>query len=56
MNSQNKMLSMPPVISVMPAMKSPSTRLLVTTVHCTIASGSRRENSNRAARTALTST
>ena len=35
------MLSSPPVNSAIPAMKSPSTRLLVTTVHCTIASGNR---------------
>ena len=40
-NSQNKTLSSPPVSSAMPAMKIPSTRLLVTTVHCTTASGSR---------------
>ena len=40
-NSQNNMLSSPPVISAMPAIKSPSTRLLVTTVHCTSASGNR---------------
>ena len=45
-NSQKKTLSSPPVSSAMPAMKIPSTKLLVTTVHCTTASGSRSAASN----------
>ncbi len=54
-NNQKKVLSRPPVISVMPAMNSPSTRLLVTTVHCTTASGSRPMFSSRIASATLAS-
>ena len=52
-NSQNNMLSNPPVISDMAAIKSPSTRLLVTTVHCTSASGNRAAVSKTAAKRTL---
>ena len=52
-NSQNKMLSSPPEISDSPPTKIPSTRLLVTTVHCTTASGSFSAASKIAARTTL---
>ena len=43
------------LISVMPAMNRPSTRLLVTTVHCTIASGSRFRFNSSAAEAMLAS-